>query len=84
VVKDVLKVVRQHIQVGNAVGPTLPVVCPGCSREGNFAGQGPDIYCKCWTPEESTPPQFGLAAGFAQTHHAPHMSSWSIKTRVAL
>jgi Domain of unknown function (DUF4145) len=43
VVKDVLKVVRQHIQVGNAVGPTLPVVCPGCSREGNFAGQGPDI-----------------------------------------
>jgi hypothetical protein len=40
--KNVIRVAASQILVHNQVGPALPIVCPGCTREGNFLGQGPD------------------------------------------
>jgi hypothetical protein len=44
-------IVMQQILVGGQTGPTLAIVCPGCSREGNFFGQGPDIQLAAPDPE---------------------------------
>lgn len=48
--KNVISQVGHLIMVGNTVGPALAVVCPGCSREGNFLGQGPDLLLQVPDP----------------------------------
>jgi hypothetical protein len=42
------------MQNGGSIGPTLAVVCPGCSREGNFAGHGPDINLHVRDPNQES------------------------------
>src|ERR1035441_18112 len=52
--KHVISQIGQQISVGNTVGPTLAVVCPGCSREGNFGGQGPDLLLQVPDPGQKS------------------------------
>ena len=48
--KNIIRVLGSQIIVTGQAGPALPVVCPGCSREGNFLGQGPDTTLQVQDP----------------------------------
>jgi Domain of unknown function (DUF4145) len=52
--KNVISQVGPQIGVGKSVGPTLAVICPGCAREGNFFGEGPDLQLQVPDPENKS------------------------------